>query len=191
MLDEYYSILEVEPGADKRDIKRAYWRLAKQWHPDINSSEEAQEKFIRIHQAYEILVNGKPAPQPIEYTSSAADLNEELINWLYYQKKYHENYWAAHQERAAHFARLQYEDFKRNNEIFKNSFWYWPAKAFTYFAWFIGNIAGLSCLFFPLWIAFILGQLGAGITLFPFSLLGFVVIAAAFRFKQEVVERYF
>ncbi|MES2730900.1 MAG: J domain-containing protein [Bacteroidota bacterium] len=191
MLDEYYSILEVEPGADKRDIKRAYWRLAKQWHPDINSSEEAQEKFILIHQAYDILVNDKPVPHSVVYASSPTDINEELINWIFDQKKYQENYWAERQERAAHFARLQYEEFKHNNELFKNSFWYWPAKAFTYFAWLIGNLAGLSCLFSPIWIAFILGHLSAGITLFPFSLLGFAVIAAAFRFKQDVVERYF
>jgi hypothetical protein len=184
MLDQYYSILEVSPEASVQEIKKAYWRLAKKWHPDINTSEEAAGMFIRIHQAYDILVNGKLPAESVVYTPAYSDSSEDRH---YRYKSAYDSY----QERAAAFARLQYEEFKRNNELFKQSFWYWPAKAFTYFAWLVGNLAGLICLFFPIWVVFFLKHTGAGITLIPFSLLGIAVMAAAFRFKEEVVERYF
>jgi DnaJ-class molecular chaperone len=77
MLDEYYQILEVPLSASRHEIKRAYWRLAKKWHPDVNPSEEAQVQFIRINQAYEILANGKLPPKPVVYTPSYADSQEE------------------------------------------------------------------------------------------------------------------
>src|SRR4051812_34659483 len=104
MLDEYYHILEIPPDATKQEIKRAYWRLAKKWHPDVNPSEEAQTQFIRLNQAYEILVNGKLPPKPVVYTPSYAESEEELLQRLYRQKRYREQY----QERAAQFARMQY-----------------------------------------------------------------------------------
>ena len=187
MLDRYYTILEVSPQASQHEMKRAYWRLAKKWHPDVNSSPEAADQFIRLHQAYEILVNGKLPPESVVYTPAYSDASEDMIGRRYGHKRQHEYY----QERAAAFARMQYEEFKRNNELFKRSFWYWPAMAFTYFAWIVGNLAGLGCLLLPLWVVFFLEQTGAGITIIPFSLIGLAVIAAAFRFKQEVVERYF
>ncbi len=186
MLDEYYRILEIPPDASKQEIKRAYWRQAKKWHPDVNPSEEAQTQFIRLNQAYEILVNGKLPPKPVVYTPSYTDSQEELLQRLYRQKRYREQY----QERAAQFARMQYEEFKKNNEIFKSSFWYIPAKIFTYFAWIVGNLVGVGFLFTPLLVVFLLEQTGAGLVLIPFSLMGLVLIAAAFRFKRDV-ERYF
>jgi curved DNA-binding protein CbpA len=52
-----YDILEIKPNATKIEIKKAYFRLAKLYHPDKNPSNEATEKFNRIHTAYEILIN--------------------------------------------------------------------------------------------------------------------------------------
>ncbi len=37
--------------------KKAYRKLAKEWHPDINKNENANERFIEITEAYEILVD--------------------------------------------------------------------------------------------------------------------------------------
>ena len=187
MLDEYFHLLEIPPNASKQEIKRAYWRLAKKWHPDVNPGQEAQTQFIRINQAYEILINGKLPPKPVVYTPSYQESpEEELQRRLYRQKRYREQY----QERAAQFARIQYEEFKKNNEVFKSSFWYIPAKIFTYFAWIVGNLVGVGFLFTPLLIVLFLDRTGVGLVLMPFSLLGLVLIAAAFRFKQDV-EQYF
>ena len=55
MKRDYYEVLGLERNADDREIKRAYRRLAMQYHPDRNSSPEAEEKFKEASEAYEVL----------------------------------------------------------------------------------------------------------------------------------------
>ncbi len=52
---DYYKILGVTKGATAEEIKRAYRKLALQYHPDKNSSKEASEKFKEVSTAYEVL----------------------------------------------------------------------------------------------------------------------------------------
>ena len=51
----YYEILGVAPDATPDEIRAAYRRLAKQYHPDVNSDPDAGERFIAVQQAYETL----------------------------------------------------------------------------------------------------------------------------------------
>jgi molecular chaperone DnaJ len=52
---DYYGILGVRRDASAEDIKRAYRRLAREYHPDVNPDPVAQEKFKDINAAYEVL----------------------------------------------------------------------------------------------------------------------------------------
>jgi DnaJ-class molecular chaperone len=54
---DYYAILGVAKNTPEKDIKSAYRRLAKKWHPDANAAnaKEAEEKFKEIQEAYEVL----------------------------------------------------------------------------------------------------------------------------------------
>ncbi|MDW8083892.1 MAG: DnaJ domain-containing protein [Candidatus Caldarchaeum sp.] len=54
---DYYEILGVPRNATKEEIKRAYRRLALQYHPDRNKSPDAEEKFKEISEAYAVLVD--------------------------------------------------------------------------------------------------------------------------------------
>jgi DnaJ-class molecular chaperone len=54
---DYYQILGVPKNAAEKDIKSAYRKLAKKWHPDANpgNQKEAEDKFKAIQEAYEVL----------------------------------------------------------------------------------------------------------------------------------------
>ncbi len=55
---DYYNILGVAKGATENDIKSAYRKLAKKYHPDLNpGNKQAEEKFKEINEAYEVLTD--------------------------------------------------------------------------------------------------------------------------------------
>lgn len=56
MAKDYYKIIGVSKSASEKDIKQAYRRLARQYHPDVNpGSKEAESKFKEVNEAYEVL----------------------------------------------------------------------------------------------------------------------------------------
>lgn len=56
MAKDYYKVLGVEKNANEKDIKKAYRKLAKQYHPDANpNNPNAEAKFKEISEAYEVL----------------------------------------------------------------------------------------------------------------------------------------
>lgn len=52
---DYYEVLGLQKGASKDEIKKAYRKLSKQYHPDINKEADAADKFKEIAEAYEVL----------------------------------------------------------------------------------------------------------------------------------------
>ena len=52
---DYYEVLGVNRNASKDELKKAYRRLARQYHPDVNKEPGAGEKFKEINEAYEVL----------------------------------------------------------------------------------------------------------------------------------------
>lgn len=54
---DYYEVLGVSRTADKSELKKAYRRLARQYHPDVNKEADSAERFKEISEAYEVLAD--------------------------------------------------------------------------------------------------------------------------------------
>lgn len=52
---DYYEVLGVSKNASAEDIKKAYRKLAREYHPDVNKATDAEEKFIEVKEAYDVL----------------------------------------------------------------------------------------------------------------------------------------
>ena len=57
MIPDYYKILGVPRNATDQEIRRAFRRLSLQYHPDVNKSQDAHERFLLTKQAYETLID--------------------------------------------------------------------------------------------------------------------------------------
>ncbi len=52
---DYYKIMGVAADASEKDIKAAYRKLARKYHPDLNKEPQAEERFKEMGEAYEVL----------------------------------------------------------------------------------------------------------------------------------------
>jgi curved DNA-binding protein len=74
---DYYRILGVDKNATAKEIKQAYRKLARKYHPDVNpENKEAESKFKEINEAYEVLGN----------EANRKKYDELGENWKYYEQ---------------------------------------------------------------------------------------------------------
>lgn len=74
---DYYRILGVEKVASEKDVKQAYRRLARKYHPDVNpNNKAAQEKFKEINEAYQVLSD----------SDKRRKYDELGVNWQAYEQ---------------------------------------------------------------------------------------------------------
>ena len=70
MAKSLYETLEVSENASADEIKKAYRKLARKYHPDVNKEPKAEEKFKEINAAYEVLSKKKKKQQYDQYGDS-------------------------------------------------------------------------------------------------------------------------
>ena len=72
MAEDYYGILGVSKGASKSEVKKAYLKLAKKYHPDLNKEEGAADKFKQINEAASVLGDEKKREQYDRFGTTAS-----------------------------------------------------------------------------------------------------------------------
>lgn len=102
---KYYEILGVPENATPKEIKTAYRRLAKKYHPDLNPDDpRAEEMFIRITEAHNLLLDPKKQRKTQSYRRRTVT-EEDLRN--------------AARERAKAYAQMRYAEFQRQSREFE------------------------------------------------------------------------
>ena len=71
-----YEVLGVARNATDEEIRKAYRKLARQYHPDVNKSPDAEEKFKEVKEAYEILSDKQKREQYDNFGHSAEGFNQ-------------------------------------------------------------------------------------------------------------------
>jgi hypothetical protein len=80
-MKNYYQIMGISQTAGELEIRKAYRRLVRQYHPDINSSPEAPEQFRAVQEAYEVLMDSDMAPMiTASILASSYGLKPRLAN---------------------------------------------------------------------------------------------------------------
>lgn len=69
---DYYEVLGVDKGASKEEIKKSYRKLAREYHPDVNKDEGAEDKFKEAKEAYETLSNEQKRAQYDQFGHAGA-----------------------------------------------------------------------------------------------------------------------
>ena len=81
-MDAYYRTLGLSNGASLDEVRKAYRRLAKQHHPDMNPGEGSRERFLEIVEAYEVLMgerNPQPKRAPVDHDAIRRRAREEAM----------------------------------------------------------------------------------------------------------------
>lgn len=80
-LTEAHSILEIPAGSEPDAVKKKYRELTKKWHPDINKDPDAESKFKKINEAYQIIQSGKDSePQQFNPFANARAVQIQHIS---------------------------------------------------------------------------------------------------------------
>ncbi len=108
MLSTYLNILGVSQNATEAELKKAYREKAKIYHPDVNKSPNAHEKFVLLTEAYEFMLSSVRYPHTKKTQSPTEDSTN---NWT-------ENSRQKAREQARKAAQMKYDEFI-NSDYYK------------------------------------------------------------------------
>lgn len=157
-MKDYFEILGISPPSSLDEIKSAYRKLAKKYHPDLNKAPNAASLFIEITEAYEVLT----------YRLSNRQVEDNSAR----QHQEYEEFLAHVREAAQRRARMKYEKFKKEHEAFKESGLYDVVLLFKYLGLILLPLVAAALIIFPIVVAIVSGEIAAFFYLFVFWVIG-------------------
>lgn len=171
MLADYYRILELPGNAGLTELKKAFREKAKLFHPDINHSVHAQENFIRIHTAYEMIHS-----HLLEKANRVVSFHKDEEKKMRQEKAV---------RRAEHFAKMKYEEFKKECDAYMQSPFKWVFQLLYYGLFYIYIFCALLFVFVPLWAGWS-GGIFYFLICLPLFVLAYFTFIMAFNWKKEI-----
>jgi hypothetical protein len=171
---DHYAVLGLKKDASEKEIKKAFRKLAFEWHPDLNPSPEAEKKFIAINDAYEALTEGKTNTvySKTEFTTTPAPKTAQ-------EKRREES-----RERMRKFAEKRQKEFREMRADYRTSR-YFKFFRFTYYAEVYGHFLAL---FIVAAAPFVIGM-NSGWLWLVISLPFAVGLGASFYFKAVRLKK--
>lgn len=118
---DYYNILGVPRGAPDKDVKAAYRKLARKFHPDVNPGDKSAEaKFKEINEAYEVLSDAEKRKKYDQYGSDFD--NQEAYSRAREQARQQYGSYGRGQGGGSPFTTYETSDMGDLNEVFENLF---------------------------------------------------------------------
>jgi curved DNA-binding protein CbpA len=108
---DYYKILQIANNSSLIEIKKAYRRLARVYHPDVSTLPDARERFIEINEAYEYLLNKVTLEEGIKHRHEfySEETAQSIIDaWIIAERE-------RIRERARRHSNMRYQNFKKTN----------------------------------------------------------------------------
>lgn len=188
LLTNYFHILGLNTEATATEIRSAYRSLAKQFHPDVNSSENAKSQFIKIQEAYEVLSDpAKKArhKQLLHHNTASRTSNYSQAT----RERIYED-WVRHQHREELKRKVaEMRQREREEEENRNLTWYYFG-AFKVFLYIIAGIALCTMTFVPVTLYFTNPEIKheSGIKLILASIMG-ATFLGYFVYSSFIVGR--
>jgi hypothetical protein len=174
-LTDYYKELGIDGGADAEEVKKAFRQKAKRFHPDLNSAPGAQEEFIRVHTAYEMVMahlEGKRSKafydEPVSFAAAEVAMRRQAMK-----------------NRAENYARMKYEEFVKECKAYHNSPYAWVFKILYYGLYYLYLFCAMVFVFVPLWAGYE-GGIGFFFICSPLYVLAYLTVKMANGWKKEI-----
>ena len=117
MARDFYQVLDVSKDASQEEIKKAYRKLARKWHPDLNpGNKEAEQKFKEISQAYDCIGDKEKRKLYDEFGQEGLGAGFDAEKAREYKK------WTSFQEAGRQKAGQDFGQYQSYEDIFGDLF---------------------------------------------------------------------
>ena len=135
-LPDFYAVLGIGKDASDMEIKQAFRKKAKDLHPSVNKDPEAADDFLKLHEAYEILI----------HHNTRSVYEEDLRTHMNPMYNDHYSFWIKRaRTEASQYSKMSLDEYT-GTKFFKNT------QTNPYWIFLIGLIAGIIVLMGPVFL---------------------------------------